>query len=186
MAATTPSTSTADQARTTDQARTDTSSTVAATDPSRSTTGQTDSTSSSSTSAAGAIDSTKSRSSDVASATASTDVSTRITEWRLSDAEIQADLDRGVAIVRTKDSVVGAPTGATDDEVIKTMVKGKLQADSDTANAMIDVEASNGEVTLKGSADSASQVGRAIALSLDTQGVSKVSSEVKVKAKANN
>lgn len=90
-----------------------------------------------------------------------------------------------MTIVRTKDSVVGAPTGATDDEVVKTMVKGKLQADSDTAKAMIDVESKSGEVTLKGSADSAGQVGRAIALALDTQGVTKVSSDVKVKAHSN-
>jgi len=104
----------------------------------------------------------------------------------LGDAEIQADLDRGVTIVRTKDSVVGAPTGNTDDEVIRTMVKGKLQADSETAKAMIDVDAKKGEVTLKGSADSASQVGRAIALALNTQGVTKVSSDVKINAKAKN
>ncbi len=104
----------------------------------------------------------------------------------MSDAELQADLDRGVAIVRTKDSIVGAPTGNTDDEVLKTMVQGKLQADSDTAKTMIEVEAKNGEVTLKGSADSASQIGRAIALTLDTQGVTKVSSEIKVSEKAKN
>ena len=77
---------------------------------------------------------------------------------------------------------MGAPTGATDDQVIKTMVQGKLQADSETSKAMIDVDAKNGEVTLKGSADSAHIVGRAIALALDTQGVTKVSSDVKVSA----
>jgi len=107
-----------------------------------------------------------------------------MTEWRLGDTELQADLDRGVAIVRTKDNVVGAPTGNTDDSVIETMVKGKLQADSDTAKAMIDVKAKSGEVTLDGTADSAKIVGRAIALALDTQGVSKVSSNIKVTAKS--
>jgi osmotically-inducible protein OsmY len=101
----------------------------------------------------------------------------------LGDAEIQADLDRGVAIVRTKDTVVGAPTGNSDDSVVETMVKGKLQADAETSKAMIDVKAKNGEVSLDGSADSAHIVARAIALSLDTQGVSKVSSNVKVKSK---
>jgi osmotically-inducible protein OsmY len=109
-----------------------------------------------------------------------------MTEWRLGDAELQADLDRGVAIVRTKDSIVGAPTGNTDDSVIETMVKGKLQADAETSKATIDVKAKDGEVTLDGSADSATIVGRAIALALDTQGVSKVSSNVKVSAKAKN
>jgi osmotically-inducible protein OsmY len=64
------------------------------------------------------------------------------------------------------------------------MVKGKLQADSEAAKAMIDVDAKNGEVMLKGTADSAALVGRAIALALDTQGVTKVSSDVKVSSTA--
>jgi osmotically-inducible protein OsmY len=98
----------------------------------------------------------------------------------LSATDIQTDLDKGTTIVRTKDTVVGAPTGSTDDDVIKTMVKGKLQADSQVSNASIDVDAKNGEVTLKGNADKPDIVGRAIALALDTQGVTKVSSDVKV------
>jgi osmotically-inducible protein OsmY len=110
------------------------------------------------------------------------DISGRITEWRLGSTEIQSDLDRGVTIVRTKENVVGAPTGSTDDDVVKTMVKGKLQADSQAAKASIDVDAKQGEVMLKGTADSAATVGRAIALALDTQGVTKVSADVKVNA----
>lgn len=97
---------------------------------------------------------------------------------------MQSDLDRGVTIVRTKDTVVGAPTGSTDDEVIETMVKGKIQADSETAKATIEVDAKNGEVMLKGSSNSAAALGRAMALALDTQGVTKVSSDVKVSGQA--
>ncbi len=119
-------------------------------------------------------------------ATTTADLTTRLTEWRLSDAEIQADLDSGIAIVRTKDSIVGAPTGSTDDDLLKTMIKGKFMADHETAKAMIEVAVDTGEATLKGSADSASQIGRAIALALDTPGVTKVSSELKVNAKARN
>lgn len=115
-------------------------------------------------------------------AIASLGISSRIIEWRLSSVDIQKDLDDGVTIVRSKDSVVGAPTGSTDDEVLKTMVKGKLQADSDTSKAMIEVEAKNGEIMLTGSADSAATVGRSMALALDTQGATKVSSDVKVSA----
>jgi osmotically-inducible protein OsmY len=85
-----------------------------------------------------------------------------------------------MTIVRTKDTIVGAPTGSTDDDVLETMVKGKIQADSETSKASIDVDAKNGEIMLKGSADSAATVGRAIALALDTQGATKVSSDVKV------
>ncbi len=87
-----------------------------------------------------------------------------------------------MTIVRTNDSVVGAPTGHTDDSVLVTMIKGKLQADSQVSAIAsdIDVQAHNGEVTLKGKAKSADQIGRAIALSLGTEGVTKVSSELKI------
>jgi osmotically-inducible protein OsmY len=160
-----------------------TTGSVAATDTTKSTSDQ----STTSTTAGVAVDTADRTTADVAAATTgaaagTAEISTRITELRLAPAEIQADLDRSVTIVRTKDSVVGAPTGATEDSVIETMVKGKLQADPQVSTAMIDVEAKNGEVTLKGSADSASQIGRAIALALDTQGVMKVSSDIKVSA----
>ncbi|MES2692440.1 MAG: BON domain-containing protein [Verrucomicrobiota bacterium] len=114
------------------------------------------------------------------STTLASDISSRISEWRLNSTDIQSDLDRGATIVRTKDSIVGAPTGASDDDVVETMVKGKLQADSDVSSAKIDVDASNGEVMLKGTASKSDAIGRAIALALDTQGVTKVSSDIKV------
>lgn len=98
----------------------------------------------------------------------------------MSPSEIKSDLASGTAIVRTKESTAGAPTGSTDDTVLKTMVKGKLQADSQLAKANIDAEAKSGEVTLTGSAEQPEAVGRAIALALDTQGVTKVTSEIKV------
>lgn len=118
----------------------------------------------------------------VSSSTLTGDISGRLTEWRLNASDIQADLDRGATITRSKTDLVGAPTGATDDDIVETMVKGKLQADMQTSSAKIDVDAMNGEVTLKGSAANADAIGRAIALSLDTQGVTKVSSDLKLSA----
>ena len=103
-----------------------------------------------------------------------------MTEWRLSATELKSELDRGTPIERTKESTAGAPTGSTDDTVLETMVKGKLQADSKVAKAMIEVDAQNGQVKLTGTASQADDVGRAIALALDTQGVNKVTSEIKV------
>lgn len=123
---------------------------------------------------------------DYAATTTGADLTTRLSEWRLSDADIQADLDRGNAIVRTKDSIVGAPTGSTDDDLLKTMIKGKFMADHDTAKGKVEVAVKDGEATLTGTAASASQIGRAIALALDTPGVTKVSSELKVEAKTPN
>lgn len=116
----------------------------------------------------------------VASSTLTGDISGRLTEWKLNTTDIQADLDRGATITRSKNDVVGAPTGASDDDVVETMVKGKLQADLHTSSAKIDVDAANGEVTLKGTAANADAIGRAVALSLDTQGVTKVSSDLKL------
>lgn len=116
----------------------------------------------------------------VASSTLTGGISSRLTEWKLNATDIQADLDRGATITRSKSDIVGAPTGASDDDVVETMVKGKLQADTHTSTGKIDVDAMNGEVTLKGTAANADAIGRAIALALDTQGVTKVSSDLKL------
>lgn len=98
----------------------------------------------------------------------------------MSPSDIQSDLDRQTTIVRTREVPAGAPTGSMDDSVIVTMVKNKLQADGELSSLNLDVQAHNGEVTLKGTAQSATQIGRAIALALDTDGVTKVSSDIKV------
>jgi len=117
---------------------------------------------------------------DTAADTSSPDINTRIAEWRLGAAEVQGDVDGGVTIVRRMESVPGTPNGNNDDASITTQVKGKLQADAEVSTAMVDVQAYAGEVTLKGTADTAAQVGHAIALALDTQGVTKVSADIKV------
>lgn len=131
---------------------------------------------SSPTRAAVANDSTKS----TAAGTSNSDLSARITEWRLGAAAIQADVDHGVTIVRRKESIMGALPSNTDDAVVTAMVKGQLQADTEVSTARVDVKASGGEVTLSGTAANAAQVGHAIALALDTQGVTKVSSNIRV------
>lgn len=117
-------------------------------------------------------------------AIARNDVIAQMVKWRLSATEIQNDLDGGVTIVRTNESLVGTPTGAVEDHVIAATVKDKLQADPEIGPAPIEVKASKGEVTLKGTADNAAKIGRAIAVALDTPGVTKVSSDVKVNGPA--
>lgn len=110
----------------------------------------------------------------------------RITEWRLSASDLKSDLAASTPIVRTKQASAGAPTGNTEDTVLTTMVRGKLQADSQVSSAAskIQVDVKNGEVTLAGSAPSADAVGRAIALALDTSGVNKVTSNLKVEGQS--
>ena len=109
----------------------------------------------------------------------------RMAEWRLNATDIQADLDNNKEIVRTKEAASGAPTGSSDKSVIESMVKGRLEADSDIAALKLKVDADkHGEVKLSGKAQSAEQVGRAIALALDTEGVTKVTSKIKLEKDA--
>jgi hyperosmotically inducible periplasmic protein len=108
----------------------------------------------------------------------------RTTEWRLNSSDIQADLDAKRDIIRTKDAA-GTPTGHTDRKMIKSSVEGRFKADSDLSNLKLSVDAKrDGEVELDGKAMSADQVGKAIALALDTDGVNKVTSKIRLDSSA--
>jgi hyperosmotically inducible periplasmic protein len=109
----------------------------------------------------------------------------RMTEWKLNASDIQADLDAKRDIVRTKEATAAQPTGRMDRKTVKTAVEGKLKADSDTSALKIDVDAKkDGEVELTGKAHSAEEVGKAIALALDTDGVNKVTSKIRLDREA--
>ncbi len=117
----------------------------------------------------------------IGSAATNVATSARMAQWKLTSNDIQADLDNNREIVRTKDVAAGAPTGSTDKSVIESMVKGRLEADSAIAPLKLHVSADrHGEVKLSGKAESAEEVGRAIALALDTEGVTKVTSKIKL------
>ena len=117
----------------------------------------------------------------IGSAAANVSTTARMAEWKLNPSDIQADLDNNKEIVRSKNPEAGAPTGTADKSVIESMVNSRLGADSDLAGLKLRVSADkHGEVTLKGKAQSADEVGRAIALALDTEGVTKVTSKIKL------
>lgn len=108
-------------------------------------------------------------------------VAARMAEWKLNPSDIQDDLNNDKNIIRTKESAAGAPTGTADKSVVESMVKGRLEADSDLSALKLRVSADrHGEVTLKGKAHSADEVGRAVALALDTEGVAKVTSKIRL------
>ncbi|PTX95486.1 BON domain-containing protein [Opitutus sp. ER46] len=107
----------------------------------------------------------------------------RIAEWNLKPSDIAADLAADREIIRTKDAGAGAPTGKADADVLENLVKGRLNADSAIAPLKLDVDANKtGEVKLSGKAKTPEDVGRAIALALDTEGVTKVTSKIKLDA----
>ena len=104
----------------------------------------------------------------------------RLKEWQLSTAEIQGDIESGKAIVRTKEIGANALTGRGDDEALHTLINNRLLADSETVRVATKMEVSNGEVAVHGSAASAEQIARVMAIVLDTDGVTKVTSDMKI------
>ena len=113
--------------------------------------------------------------------TASTDISARIAEWKLAPDDIRTEQEAG-KIVRSKTVGAGEPTGPMDD-VLLDQVKGKLQSDPTTGQLKFDVKADKGVITLQGSAHTLEQIGTALALSLDTPGVTQAVSEIKIESK---
>jgi hypothetical protein len=113
---------------------------------------------------------------------ATTDVAARISEWKLAPDEIRSEQEAG-RIVRSKTVGAGEPTGPMDD-VLVDQVKGKLQSDATTGQLKFDVKSEKGVVTLQGSAHTLDQIGTAIALALDTPGVTQIISEVKIESKS--
>lgn len=110
-------------------------------------------------------------------------VSSRVSEWRLSASDIQNDIDAGTPITRTSSSASAftpTSTPSTDGFSLGNVVKGRLASDRQLAAADIQAEATGSEVRLSGNVASAELVGRAIAIALDTPGVSSVTSNLKL------
>ena len=123
-------------------------------------------------------------SSAISNAAGSVATTARMTEWKLNASDIQADLDAKREIVRTK-TTTGTPAASMDKSTLKAAVEGRIKADSELAGFKVDVDpGSNGEINLDGEVNNAALVGKAIALALDTDGVNKVKSKIKVDAKA--
>lgn len=106
-------------------------------------------------------------------------MSAQMTEWRLSSQDLDADLRANREIVRTK-STAGAPTGNVDKSQLKKNVQSKVSAQAASIKDL-DVEIDREtEVVLTGEAQSAEQVGQAMGAALSTDGVTKVTSKIKL------
>jgi hypothetical protein len=108
------------------------------------------------------------------------DLSTRMTEWRLSKSDIEADVMANREIIRTRSDAT-TPVVATDAGMLEKAIEGRLAADSKLAGLKFDVDANrNGEVKLEGKARTTDQIAHVIATALDTEGVMKVTSKIKL------
>lgn len=126
--------------------------------------------------AANAVDKTKAAASDAKDA-----ISAKLVEWKLTPSDIKEDLAKTGRVVREKTLAAGEKVGGTIDNArIVAVVNGKYIADSDLSSLKINVDADNGVVTLNGTVDSLDLVGRAVALALNTEGVTQVVGLLKV------
>jgi hypothetical protein len=107
------------------------------------------------------------------------DVSARMSEWRLSSSEIEADVMANRPVIRTRTDAV--TTAKIDKGTLENAIKGRLHADPKLADLKFDVNANNkGEVELEGKARTTDQIAHAIAVALDSESVSKVTSKIKL------
>jgi osmotically-inducible protein OsmY len=102
-------------------------------------------------------------------------VADKLTEWKLTPADLKEDLAKGGRIVRSKAAKAGASASAMfDNAKVVTVINAKLVADGKLSALKINVDADHGVVTLKGTVNSPELIGRAIALALDTDDVTQV------------
>ena len=107
----------------------------------------------------------------------------KLKEWKLTPADIKADLAKGARIVRSKTATAMAKTGTVlDNAKVVTVINAKLVGDSKLSALKINVDADQGVVTLKGTVKSPELIGRAIALALDTDDVTQVISLLTVES----
>lgn len=110
-------------------------------------------------------------------------VAAKLNEWKLTPADIRADLEKGGRVVRRKAEAAGEKVAiAADNARIVTVINAKYVRDPDLSALRIDVDASHGTVTLQGTVDSADLVSRAMLLALDTDGVIQVISLLTIRS----
>jgi osmotically-inducible protein OsmY len=108
-------------------------------------------------------------------------VAAKLAEWHLTPDEISKDLARSGEIVRTKAEAVGSSiASSTANARIVTTIKTKYTLDKDLSGRAIAVACENGHVTLSGSASNPTLIAKAVALALDTDGVTQVTAKLVV------
>ena len=113
---------------------------------------------------------------------AATDLKSRIGEFGTNSVEaIKEELERSGTVVREKAKSAGQSiVDAAANTRVTAAVKARLIADPGLPAFSINVDTTDGLVTLSGKVDSHEQLARAIKVALDTDGVRKVVSTLQV------
>jgi len=100
----------------------------------------------------------------------------------LKTEDIKEELERTGTVVRRKAEKVGAAIAdAAANAKITAAIKAKLAVDSQLSSLKISVDTTDGLVTLSGSVGAYDEIGKAIRIALETDGVRQVVSTLQVK-----
>lgn len=106
----------------------------------------------------------------------------KLRSLNLRGSDISNELARTGRIIRQQAHEAGQViSDATTDARITAAIKAKLVRDPDLSAWNISVNTTNGMVTLSGSASSAENIGKAVFLAMETEGVRQVISTLQVK-----
>jgi len=102
----------------------------------------------------------------------------------LRPEQVREDLERTGRVIRKKAREASQViSDATADARITGAIKGKLVSSKDLSALSISVNTTEGIVTLSGSVNSTEEIGKAVMLAMDTDGVREVISTLQVRPK---
>lgn len=108
-------------------------------------------------------------------------VANKLTEWHLTPDAIGEELERTGQVVRNKVQSTGETiANASSNARIVATIKTKLAVDKELSARSINVDCENGQVTLQGTVPNNGLIAKAVGLALDTEGVTRVKSLLKV------
>jgi osmotically-inducible protein OsmY len=109
-------------------------------------------------------------------------IQAKLEAWHLTGDDIQRELTDTGKVVRRQMSDFGAAVAdAAGDAKITGKIKAKFALDKEVSALGIGVSTTDGRVTLSGNVSNSKQIGKAMILALETDGVREVSSTLRVK-----
>ena len=122
---------------------------------------------------------------ETAAKSAGEKIQEKLREWKLQPDDIKDDLAKTGKVIRSKTEKVGqAIADATADARTTAAIKGKLVANRDLSAMSISVNTTAGVVTLSGTVNSPEDVGKAMLVAMETDGVTQVISTLQVTMKS--
>jgi len=109
-------------------------------------------------------------------------VDAKMAAWHLHGDDIKDELNRTGKVLRHQATEFGAAmASASSDAAITAKIKAKYAIDRDISVFSISVNTTDGRVTLSGNVTSHAQIGKAMLIALETDGVREVNSTLQVK-----